>query len=442
MKPYPDYRHNSIKWMGKIPEHWGMKSLKYFSRIVLGKMLTTRNKGDYCEKPYLRAKNILWECVDVSEVKEMWFSTNEMDQYRVKHNDLLVSEGGEVGRTAIWSSELPECYIQNSVHKVSMDSGNNSLYFLYQFELYGKIGHFDSIVNRVSIAHLTREKLKDVPFVVPPSLEQTVLANFLKQKTAKVDKLIQTKQKQIELLKEQRTAIINQAVTKGLDPDVEMKGSSIEWLGEIPKHWGRCKLKHIVSTKITDGPHETPKFVDAGIPFISAEAMKDSRIDFNFKRGYITEELHQLYCKKCKPERNDVFMVKSGATTGRIGIVEVDCEFSIWSPLALIRANQKVFLPRLLYYSVRSDGFQKGVQLSWSFGTQQNIGMAVIENLFVVVPPISEQQEIVVFLDAQSDKISNSISKAQKQIDLLTEYRTALISEAVTGKIDVRTWAK
>ncbi len=136
MKAYPKYKQSNTEWIGKIPEHWDVKKLKYFAEIVLGKMLTNDDKGGYFYKQYLRAQNINWQKVNADDIKHMWFTEQELDQYRIKLNDLLISEGGEVGRTAIWNNEIEECYIQNSVHKVTMLNGNNPFYFLYLFFLY------------------------------------------------------------------------------------------------------------------------------------------------------------------------------------------------------------------------------------------------------------------------------------------------------------------
>jgi len=217
LNPNVKLKDSGIEWLGVIPEHWDVKKLKYFGEIVLGKMLTPQDKGNYYKKPYLRAQNILWEKVDPSDIKEMWFSEKELSQYRLKENDLLVSEGGEVGRTAIWKNELEECYIQNSVHKVTINESHNPFYFLYFFLIYGQAGHFDAIVNRVSIAHLTREKLKEVPFAIPPPTEQQSITDYLYKKTTIMDESIKKQERQIKLLKEYRTALISEVVTGKID---------------------------------------------------------------------------------------------------------------------------------------------------------------------------------------------------------------------------------
>lgn len=211
----------------------------------------------------------------------------------------------------------------------------------------------------------------------------------------------------------------------------EYKDSGVAWLGEVPGHWEVRAIKHIVSTPITDGPHETPNFPDEGVPFVSAEAVSSGVIDFSKIRGFISEADHLRYSEKYRPQRGDIYMVKSGATTGVTAIVETDTEFSIWSPLAVIRCGEQA-LPRFVLNFMRSRNFLEAVTLSWSFGTQQNIGMGVIENLAVTIPPREEQQTIAAFLDRETGKIDALIAEQQRLVELLAEKRQAVISHAVT----------
>jgi type I restriction enzyme S subunit len=187
-------------------------------------MLTNVDKGGYYYRSYLRAQNINWEKVNVEDVKKMWFSNDELHQYRLNKNDLLVSEGGEVGRTSIWNEEIEECYIQNSVHKVTMEPTNDPFFFLYTFCLYGEKGVFESVASRISIAHLTKEKLKEIPFPMPPMDEQRRISKFIRSETSEIEQTTSKIEKQIELLKEFRTALISEVVTGKIDVrDEELK---------------------------------------------------------------------------------------------------------------------------------------------------------------------------------------------------------------------------
>ena len=212
----------------------------------------------------------------------------------------------------------------------------------------------------------------------------------------------------------------------------KMKDSGIERIGKIPEGRETWRIKHAVCTKVTDGPHTTPHLLSEGVPFVSAEAIKNNRILLNYMRGYISKEDHEEYCRKCKPQIYDIFIVKSGATTGAIGMVDFDTEFSIWSPLALIRSDSTRFSQKFIYYSLQSDSFSKQIELFWNYGTQQNIGMNVIENLLFVAPQKELQQQIADYLDKKCAEIDLVIKAKETTNEKLKEYRQSIIYEAVT----------
>ena len=264
-----------------------------------------------------------------------------------------------------------------------------------------------------------------------------LIATFLDAETSKIDALIAEQRRLIELLKEKRQAVISHAVTKGQNPDATMKASGIEWLGDVPEHSSVVALKHLVSRPIIDGPHVSPQKHDQGVPFISAESIGKGFIDFDKKWGYISPEDHKVYSQRYSPQRGDILMVKLGATTGVPAIVETDTDFSVWVPLAAIRLKDQI-QPYLIFHVLRSNNLRVAYQLSWTFGTQQTLGLGTISNLQMPVPPAQELQEIVNYLDAVLPGFDSLEAEATRAIDLLQERRTALISAAVTDKIDVR----
>jgi type I restriction enzyme S subunit len=292
------------------------------------------------------------------------------------------------------------------------------------------------------------EFAKDFRVPLPPLEEQQAIANFLDMQTAKIDSLLAKKRQLIATLKEERSALIARTVTRGLPPGAAkaagleqhpaMKDSGLTWLGEIPSHWQAIALKHIVDVPITDGPHETPEFVSEGIPFASVEAVWGGKVHLSSVRGYISEDDHLYYGRKYLPQRNDIFIVKSGSTTGKIAIVDFDDEFNVWSPLAAVRCHLMKACPQFVFHALGSDYFQGLIQVSWSFGTQPNIGMGVLGNLNIILPPINEQQAIAAYLDRETARIDQLTGKIETAVERLSEYRQALITSAVTGKIDVR----
>lgn len=217
-----------------------------------------------------------------------------------------------------------------------------------------------------------------------------------------------------------------------------MKDSGIEWIGEIPAEWDVRRMLYVLEQPITDGPHTTPDMMDEGIPFVSAEAVSTGNGSINFDNiwGYISEAFYQECCKKYIPRKDDIYMIKSGATTGKVSIVDTNKIFTIWSPLAVVRCDRKLCFPKFMYYSLQADFFQMQVQLGWTYGTQQNIGMRTLEHLKICIPPIIEQQVIAKLLDNQCAKIDDVIADITKQIELLQQYKKSLITETVTKGLD------
>lgn len=212
------------------------------------------------------------------------------------------------------------------------------------------------------------------------------------------------------------------------------KDSGVDSIGRVPEKWIVTLIKNTLEIPITDGPHTTPELLDEGIPFISAESIKNGKIDFERKRGNISNEDHEFFSRKYIPQRNDIFMVKSGATTGNVAMVETDNIFTIWSPLAVFRANQGKLIPKFLHFYLQSNSFKSLVEINWSYGTQQNIGMGVLSNLPITYPTLSEQVSIAAFLDHKTTQIDALIEKKEQLIEKLKLKRQSIINEAVTGK--------
>ncbi|SAL84071.1 type I restriction enzyme specificity protein [Caballeronia arvi] len=233
------FKPSGIEWVGEVPEHWEVQRLKNIAHVVLGKMLTTEAKGEGEFRPYLRSTNVQWLKPDVRDVKEMWITRSEMQQLRVRKGDLLVSEGGEVGRACQWHDELPECYIQNSVHRVATKPVMRPDFLLHQLFVYGNCGQFNAIVNRVSIAHLTREKLVTVPFTVPPIKEQQAICRWIADECQPLDEAIARAHDEITLIREYRDRLIADAITGQVDlrgwrpgPDDDVSDDDLAALGD------------------------------------------------------------------------------------------------------------------------------------------------------------------------------------------------------------------
>lgn len=284
------------------------------------------------------------------------------------------------------------------------------------------------------------QEMKKISVPSPPIEEQTMISDYLDAECARIDSVIEKTKESIEEYKKLKQATITEAVTKGIRPNREMRDSGNEWVGEIPTDWFFSKTLNCLSMPITDGPHTTPELYDEGIAFISAEAVScgKGRIDFSHLRGYISEEFYKECCKKYIPNIGDIYMIKSGATTGRVSMVDtLDPLFTIWSPLAVFRCNTEVMTPRFLFYALQSNGFQKQVEFGWTFGTQQNIGMRTLEQLKVCIPPVEEQREILEYLDKKIAEVDQLIAKKESFLAEMEHYKKSLIFDYVTGKKEV-----
>ena len=413
---YSKYKPSGVDWLGDVPKHWEIKKLKWAYRSIgSGDGISPNDIEPIGEYPVYGGNGI------------MGYTEN----FNAEGDDIIIGRvGAKCGNVYLISGKK---WISDNALRLDIDKCDKR--YLFQFLMARNL---NQLANQNAQPLITGSMVGNQFIPFPPHPEQRVIADFLDRRTGEIDDLIAKKERVIELLREKRAAIISHAVTKGLNPDAKMKDSGIDWLGDVPEHWEVMPLKRWVKIKITDGPHETPNLIDDGIPFVSAEAVRDGKINFDAIRGYISHDLHKQYIKKCYPRKNDIFMIKSGATTGNLALVDTDCEFSIWSPLALIRANEKKILPKYLFLSLHADYVQNQVQTLWSFGTQQNIGMGIIERLYVIAPSVKEQYIIVGHLDRETSKIDELIAKVTEAIERLKEYRTALISAAVVGKIDVR----
>lgn len=433
MKKYDSYKDSGVEWIGEIPEHWDMTRIGFQSELTVPQ----RDKPTDLtgEIPWLRIEDFDGKYVNQSKSGQgvSIETVNEMNLKVYPIGTVLTACSCTMGKTAITTVPL----ITNQTFIGITPKQDLYSDYLYYF-LLASSEYLNSISSGAIQSYLSRNEFSRIKIPSIPLIEQTTIANYLDQKTSQIDDLIAKKERLIQLLEEERTAIINQAVTKGLDPTVPMKDSGIEWLGEIPAHWGRARIKTLVKIKVCDGPHETPEWKEDGIPFISAEAIKGNQIDLNFKRGYISEEQHQEYCKKSKVQKGDILFCKSGSTTGKSALVEIDDEFGIWSPLAIIRVEERKISNRYMFQSIQSSLFRNQVETSWTFGTQPNIGMGALENLWIAIPPLNEQELIDEYLISELKNFDAIIAKTIQEIELLKEYKTALISEVVTGKVDVR----
>lgn len=218
LNPNATMKDSGIEWIGKVPAHWTVTFIKRRYEITLGKMLkSNQTEPDETEESYLRTVNIQWRGIDTSDVKRMWFTDYEKQKLKLCKDDLLVCEGGDVGRSALWNDEIEDCYIQNSINRIRAREDADTRFLFYWLYFIKHIGYIDMICNKATIAHFTVEKVGATLCAYPPLEEQEEIADYLDRETEQIDALIEECERAIGLLKERRTALISAAVTGAID---------------------------------------------------------------------------------------------------------------------------------------------------------------------------------------------------------------------------------
>ncbi len=442
-KSYPAYKDTGIVWLGNVPNSWGIKRIKH-NTYVKGRIgwqgLNSDEYGDV--GVYLVTGTdfdkgrIDWDnCHRISEERYA-----EDPYIQLQDKDLLITKDGTIGKIAL-VDKLPDKATLNSGVFVTRPKTDDYITpFMYWVLNSNAFNVFiDYTKTGSTIQHLYQQTFVEFSYPVPSLPEQQAIADFLDRKTAQIDTLIEKKQQQIDLLQEQRTALINHAVTKGLNPEVRMKDSGVEWYGSIPQHWDMKRLGRITSV-IMDIDHKMPLAVEKGVPFLSAkDLLNDGTLNFENDVKKISEEDFQKLSRKVQPQRHDIIYSRIGARLGKARLVETDQKFLVSYSCCVVRVIEEMALPEYIRFIMDSEILLTEAKARTVGIGVPDLGLGEIAKFPIPLPPKPEQEAILEFLNKNDAKIKTGIKDISKQIDLLNEYRTALISEAVTGKIDVRT---
>lgn len=427
-----EMKNSGIEWIGDIPSEWETDRLQWHLEEI--KVQNSPVQSEQVLSLTIEAGVIPYEDKGNQGNK----AKENYEEYKLAYPDTLVVNSmnviiGAVGISKYFGCVSPVYY----VFKATKDTDLRYIYYLFtnigfQKEMRKYAKGILEIRLRISSADMLKR-------IVPkPSFdEQKRIADFLDSKCAEIDTVIENTKATIEEYKKLKRTVITEAVTKGIRGDRIMKDSGIEWIGNIPSEWENRKMLSILSMRVIDGPHESPELYDEGIPYISANAIENGKIDFSKMRGYISEE----YCEQCdkryKPQKNDILVIKLGATTGQIALVDTEERFNIWVPLAAIRCNN-LALPKFVYYAMQSNYYIRQIENSWTYGTQQTLGVKTIERLRIVIPDLDEQKEIADFLDRKCSKFDKLIADKTHLLEELESYKKSVIYEYVTGKKEVK----
>jgi type I restriction enzyme S subunit len=425
-----------IEWLPNIPESWSIVKVGISYNLQLGKMLQNEaESGIDKQYPYLKAINVNWGKVDSDNLPKMWANSFDISKYQVLNGDLLVCEGGEVGRAAIANNIGETTIIQNALHRVR-SRYSSVKYLAYFLEHTANCGWFEILCNKATIAHFTSEKFSSLLMPLPSLPIQKAIAAYLDKETVRIDALIAKKGRQIELLQEKRQAIITRAITKGLDPKAKMKDSGVEWIGEIPEGWGVKRLRYVCEVNPISGKKDFLSS-NTGVSFVPMESIGEQGT------LYLTQikPIEQVSAGYTYFEDGDVIFAKitpcfenwKGALVSQLvnGIAFGTTELHVLRPRYMTNG-------KYLYYLVTSYLFRKtGESYMYGAGGQKRVPETFVKDFSSPFPPISIQKAIADYLDEEINRFNTLKEKIEKSITLLREYRFSLITAAVSGQIDV-----
>ena len=435
MERYNLYKDSGVEWIGEIPSHWEFKKFKHF----ISKIIDNRGRTPELVEsgiPYIEVKHINGDGYHPNFDTDNFITQNTYDTFLreyLKEGDVLFSTVGSIlGKTSIFPPNRKGCIIQNVVG-FRFNNLYVPIYMMFQLKTFVDRNH-DLLVNNSNFqGSIKVSTFKENLFISPPLSEQQQIVTFLDTKTKLIDSLIEKTQRKIELLKEKRTSLINEVVTKGLNPNVEMKDSGVEWIGEIPSHWLFTKFNRFVFFQ--EGPGlRTFQFTDEGTKVICVTNITEKGIDFTYKKFISIDEYFEKY-QHFTVEKGDYLLSSSGNSWGKVSEYLDDEKVMLnTSTIRLNTLDSSIYNKSLIPHILKSEVVRKQLEILMTGSCQPNFGPSHLNQLVIPIPPLSEQQQIVEYLDEQTGLIDKTISIEEKRIELLKEYRQSLISEVVTGK--------
>ena len=413
-QPYPDYKDSGVVRLGRIPTHWTIKKLKQVASIENGK--------DY--------KHV--ESEDGYPVIGSGGQFSFACQCLYNGESVLLGRKGTIDRPIYING--PFWTVDTMFYtKISKNFPAKYLYYAaltIEFNLYS---------TSTALPSMTQEDLGNIHFAIPSNDELITIAAFLDYETARIDQLIAKQQQLIELLKEKRQAVISHAVTKGLNPNAPMKDSGVEWLGQVPEHWVVARLKQVIESgsSISYGIVQPGDALDAGIPFIQTTNISQGNLALA-ALPKTSESIEKDYPRSRLKGGEVILGIR--ASIGAAYVVPEELKgVNLSIGVARIQPG-KLITSEFLVCFFKTNAVETYWGLSKQGSTFSEVSIETVRELNVVLPPEKEQQEICYFVDSISSKFKNIVDSAELQNKLLMERRTALISAAVTGKIDLRGW--
>lgn len=443
---YPEYKVSEITWIGDVPTSWEVKPFKW--------LLSNNDGGVWGDDPTGEGDTLVlrstdqtvdgnWRLTDPAPRK---LSAKEKASALLVEGDLVVTKSSgsslHIGKTTLVTADIAKqgCCYGNFMQRLRVNSGFTPKLAWYVMNNELARAQLDLLSNSTTgLANLNGTLIGEILLPVSAVAEQTQIARFLDHETARIDALIEEQQRLIELLKEKRQAVISQAVTKGLDPTVPMKDSGVEWLGEVPAHWQVKKLKHF--GRMTGGfAFKSTDFTSEGHPVLKISNVGHLCFEWG-DQSYLPDEFRESHSEFIAPKGALVFAMTRPVIAGGIKVARLeDDSLPLVNQRVGFMVVNDVDLSRYLLLSTQSDPFLNQFKNNLTITNQPNISSEGIESISIAVPPLIDMKNILAFCQKFDTAVQSLICDALQGTELLQERRSALISAAVTGKIDVRDW--
>lgn len=428
-QPYVTYKETGISWLGEIPDHWQLLPNRALFYEV--------NRKNFPDEELLSvtiAKGVIRQQELLTNSSKKDSSNENKAKYKlVVPNDIVYNKmrawQGAIG-VSNYRGIVSPAYI---IFRLREQSNSNYYHYLFRTPNFAKEAECWSYGITSDQWSLRYDDFKRIYSPLPPANEQDIIVRYLNSITNRINRLIRAKRRMIELLNEQKQAIIQFAVTRGLYPDVPLKPSGVEWLGDIPAHWVITPLRRYWD--VIDCKHLTVPFLENGIPLASVAEVQTFELDLSNCKFTSPESYQHLISRGRKPNKGDIIFCRN-VSVGASAYVTTDVEFAMGQDVCLIRSTEQN--NRFLNYVIHSKVIKEQLERLMVGSTFKRINVEDIRNFTVCIPPLIEQDDISKYLDKHSSQIYRAKTKILQEIDILKEYRIRLISDVVTGKLDVR----
>jgi type I restriction enzyme S subunit len=431
LKPYPAYKDSGVPWLGDVPEHWEVRRLKYvlrerdarsadgneqLLRVSQYTGVTQRRRADGGDEPDTRAETLVgYKCAEPNDLVV----------------NIMLAWNGSLGVSRYPGIVSPAYCVYR------LGSPARPWYLHHLLRSPGYKARIKALSTGVvdSRLRLYTDDLYRLEGLLPPLPEQAAIVRFLGHADRRIRRYIRAKQRLIKLLEEQKQAIIHRAVTRGLDPDVRLKSSGVEWLGDVPEHWWvraftRCCIE------LADYRGATPTKTESGVFLVTARNIRKSWIDYETSREFVSPDEYSTIMRRGLPRCGDLLLTTE-APLGNAALVDRD-DIALAQRVIRFRMNPCILVPGFVLHSVLSPYFQDQLLCRGTGSTAQGIKASKLPQLQILCPPIPEQRQILASLDDQLGPLDQVVNRAIREVTLLREYRTRLIADIVTGKLNVR----